>query len=88
MSPGLVFFDHSDTFDACNNVFLTLSLRLSLGWLWAGNSAGQISVPERPNNLDDSRARCYCACSGSSWSCLNIIFFSRLSYFLSFCLSV
>ena len=28
---------------------------------------GKLPVPGRPTNLDQSRARGYCACSGSGW---------------------
>ena len=28
---------------------------------------GKLSVPGRPTNLDYSRARAYCACSGCGW---------------------
>ena len=43
-------------------------------------------VPERPTNLDESRARVYCACSWCGWGCLD--FFSRLSFLVSFSLSL
>ena len=28
---------------------------------------GKLSMPGRPSNLADSRARAYCACSGCGW---------------------
>ena len=28
---------------------------------------GKLPVPGRPTNLDHSRARAYCACSGCGW---------------------
>ena len=28
---------------------------------------GKLSVPRRPTNLDNSRARAYCACSRCGW---------------------
>ena len=44
---------------------------------------GKLPVPGRPINLDQSRARAYCACSrcglGIVWT-----FFSRLSFLFSF----
>ena len=47
---------------------------------------GKLSVPGRPTNLDDSRARAYCACSrvrvGAVWT-----FFSFICLSL-FCLPV
>ena len=34
---------------------------------------GKLSVPRRPTNLDNSRARAYCACSvGADGGCLDI----------------
>ena len=43
---------------------------------------GKLPVPGRPTNLDDSRARAYCACSrcgfGLVWT-----FYSQLSFLLS-----
>ena len=34
-----------------------------------------------PDNLDNSRARAYCACSRYGWGCFGQFFFSRLSFF-------
>ena len=44
---------------------------------------GKLLVPGRPTNLDDSRARAYCACSRCGWGWFGH-FFSRLSFFSSF----
>ena len=33
---------------------------------------GKLSVPRRPTNLDNSRARAYCACSSAGGGCLDI----------------
>ena len=54
------------------------------GWSGGAKVLGKLSVPGRPTNLDNSRARAYCACSG--WGCLDI-FFSPLSFLFSFSLS-
>ena len=38
----------------------------------------KLSVPERPTNLDNSRARAYCACSTCGWALLghfSLVFF-------------
>ena len=47
---------------------------------------GKLPVPGRPTNLNDSRARAYCACSGCGWgwfghfySPLSSLFFLPLS---------
>ena len=42
---------------------------------------GKLPVPGRPTNLDYSRARAYCACSGCGWGGLNIF---SLVYHFSF----
>ena len=44
---------------------------------------GQLPVPGRPTNLDYSRARAYCACSGCGWGFFGR-FFSRLSFLFFF----
>ena len=48
---------------------------------------GKLPVPGRPTNLDYSRARAYCACSGRGWGLFGY-FFSRLSFHFSFSLSL
>ena len=45
---------------------------------------GKLKVPERPANLDQSRARAYCACRRGLFGHL----FSRLSFLFSFSLSM
>ena len=47
---------------------------------------GKLPMPGRPTNLDFSRARAYCACSGCGWGLFGH-FFSRLSFLFSFSLS-
>ena len=37
------------------------------GWSCGAMVLGKLSVPRRPTNLDNSRARAYCACSRSGW---------------------
>ena len=41
---------------------------------------GKLSVPERPNNLDDSTARAYCACNRCGLGLFGHFFFTRLSF--------
>ena len=48
---------------------------------------GKLSVTERPTNLDNSRARAYCACSRCRWGLFGH-FFSRISFLSSFSLSL
>ena len=42
---------------------------------------GKLPVPGRPTNLDDSRARAYCACSSAGGACLDIFTLNYLSFF-------
>ena len=48
---------------------------------------GKLPVPERPTNLDKSRACAYCACSRCGWGLFGH-FFSHLSFLFSFSLSL
>ena len=58
-----------------------------LGWSGGAMVLGKLPVPGRPANLDYSRARAYCACSGCGWGLFGH-FFSRLSFLFSFSLSL
>ena len=44
---------------------------------------GKLPVPGRPTNLDHSRTRTYCACSGCGWGLFGH-FFSRQSFLFFF----
>ena len=46
---------------------------------------GKLSVPRRPTNFDNSRARAYCACSRCGWGLFGH-FLVHLSFLLSFSL--
>ena len=48
---------------------------------------GKLPVPGHPTNLDQSRARAYCACSKCGWGLFGH-FFSRLSFLFFFSLSL
>ena len=58
-------------------------------WGWSGGAKvlGKLSVPGRPTNLDDSRARAYCASSRCGWGLFGH-FFPHLSFLFSFSLSL
>ena len=44
---------------------------------------GKLPVPGRPTNLDHSRARAFCACSGCGWGLFGHFFLSPIiSHFL------
>ena len=51
------------------------------GWSGGAMVLGKLPVPGRPANLDYSRARAYCACSGCGWGGLDIF---SLAYHFSF----
>ena len=42
------------------------------GWSGGAMVLGKLPVPGRPTNLDHSRARACCACSGYGWGFLDI----------------
>ena len=54
-------------------------------WGWSGGAMvlGKLSVPGRPTNLDESRARVYCACSKCGWGLFGH-FFTHLYIFSLF----
>ena len=39
---------------------------------------GKLPVPERPTNLDSSRARVFCACSRCGWGMIGHFFLSSI----------
>ena len=57
--------------------------------VWSGEAMvlGKLSVPERPTNLDKSRARAYCACNGCRWGLFGH-FYTRLLFLFSCSLSL
>ena len=56
------------------------------GWSGGAKVLGKLSVLGRPTNLDNSRARAYCACSRCGLGMFGH-FFSLLSFLFSFSLS-
>ena len=55
------------------------------GWSGGAIVLDKLPVPGRLTNLNDSRARAYCAFSGCGWGLFGH-FFSRLSFLFSFSL--
>ena len=55
------------------------------GWVGGAMVRGKLSVSRSPTNLDNSRARAYCACSRCGWGLFEH-FYVRLSFLLSFSL--
>ena len=43
---------------------------------------GELPVPGRPTNLDESRARAYCACSRCGWGLFGHFLSSIIFFFL------
>ena len=69
---------------ATSSVCLVASLINRSGWSGGVMMLGKLLVPGRPTNLDQSRARAYCACSGCGlfghfFSCLSFLFSLSLS---------
>ena len=52
------------------------------GWSGGARVLGKLPVPGRPTNIDESRARAYCACSGCGWGLFGH-FYSRVSILFS-----
>ena len=80
--PSTFAKDHSYTVMSA-----ILLLRYVRGWSGGAKVLGKLPVPGRPTNLDDSRARAYCACSRCGWGLFGH-FFSHLSLLFSFSLSL
>ena len=66
-------------------LFSTLSNHVG-EWSGGAKVLGKLSVPGRPTNLDNGRARAYCACSMCGRGLFGHIF-SGLSFLCSFSLS-
>ena len=49
---------------------------------------GKLPVSGRNTNMDNSRARAYCACSRCGWGVVRTLFSSHLSFLSSFSLSL
>ena len=65
----------------CDEPLIYMSLIFE-GMVGGAKVLGKLSVPGRPTNLDDSRARAYCACRRCGWGLFGH-FFSRLSFLSS-----
>ena len=50
-----------------------------MGWSGGAMVLGKLPVPGHPANLNNSRARAYCAYSRCGWSCLDI--FTHIYHF-------
>ena len=50
------------------------------GWSGGAMVLGKLSVPGRPTNLDNSRARAYCACSRCGLGLFEIFFLVNLFF--------
>ena len=73
------------------DLFLIIAF-LILFWSFRGLSGvakvlGKLPVPGRPTNMDYSRTRAYCACSGYGWGLFGH-FYYHLSFLFSFSLSL
>ena len=64
-----------------------LQFDYSRGWSGGAKVLGKLPVPERPTDLDYSRARAYCTCGRCRWGLFGH-FFSHLSLLFSLSLSL
>ena len=63
-----------------NFVLLTENILAYLGWSGGAIELGQLYVPRRPANLNNSRARTYCTCNRCGIGLFGHVFFSHLSF--------
>ena len=89
--PSGIYDENADNVIVCdctsNNVHLIMGWSGGRGWSGGAMVLGKLPVPGRPANLDYSRTRAYCSCSGCGWGLFGH-FFSRLSFLFSFSLSL
>ena len=64
--------------------FFTKNQNLKRRWSGGAKVLGKPLVPGRPTNLDNSRARTYCACSRCGWGLFGHFFSSCLFFLMSF----
>ena len=91
-SPGVVAVvvrRHAKTLTFSYISVITEDIYLKLsGWSGGAMALSNLPVPGRPSyNLDDSRARAYCACSRRGWGLFGH-FNSHLSFLSSYSLSL
>ena len=70
MNPNcLLFFSETEREGEIDRERERMSRRSPVVRGWSGGAMvlGKLSVPRHPTNLDNSRARAYCACSRCGW---------------------
>ena len=67
--------------------FMLSKVHTDRGWSGGAKVLDKLPGPGRPTNLDNSRARAYCACKRCGWGLFGH-FFSHLSLLFSFSLSL
>ena len=85
--PDFNISKHVNNFLCKIPTILILSSLVSGCWSGGAKVLGKLLVPGRPTNLDNSRARAYCACSSCGWGLFGH-FYSHLSLLFSFSLSL
>ena len=86
VKASLIFFQHKNIVFGYKVVEHLIS-DLLMSWGWSGGEMvlGKLPVQGRPTDLDYSRARAYCACSGADGGLFGHFF--SLSFLSSFSLS-
>ena len=74
----LIYLRDCDCFTSIHVLFKAIS-GFPEGWSGDAMVLGKLPVPGGPINLDNSRARAYCACSRRGWGYLDI--FSLIYHF-------
>ena len=74
-----------EKFDFLKSIIHSQIIQFSVCRGWSGGAMvlGKLPVPGRPTNMDYSRARAYCACSGCGWGLFGHLY-SPLSFLVSF----
>ena len=67
MNPNCLFITERETDRERERKKMSRRSPVVRGWSGGAMVLGKLSVPRRPTNLDNSRARAYCDCSRCEW---------------------
>ena len=82
VNPNYLLFSQRESESESETEKMSRRSPVVRGWSGGAMLLGKRPVPRRPANLDNSRARAYCACSRCGWG-----LFGHFKVFLSFLLS-
>ena len=67
MNPNYLLFSQRERESESEKEKISRRSPVVRGWSGGAMLLGKRSVPRRPTNLDNSRARAFCACSRCGW---------------------